>query len=94
MDSIRMYLADGTLPLDPKEADRMKKGANWFILYGEMLYKCSYAHPLLRCVTLEMDKRSLTKSTREFAAHILAGVHSQSLLSKLATSGPFYARVL
>ena len=62
MDPIQMYLADGTLPAVPKEADRVKKQANWFILYDGILYKCSCAQPLLRCVTPEMGKKSSKNS--------------------------------
>ena len=57
MDPIRAYLADGTLPKDSKEADRVKRQANWFILYDGILYKRSFAQPLLHCITPKMGKR-------------------------------------
>jgi len=47
MDPIRTYLANGTLPADPKEADPVKHRSNWFILYEGILYKRSFAQPLL-----------------------------------------------
>lgn len=53
MDPIVVYLSDGTLPSERKEAERVKKRAEWFILYKGILYKRSYARPLLRCVTPE-----------------------------------------
>ena len=59
MDPIRMYLADEMLPPDPKEANRAKRRANWFILYDGILYKRSYARPLLRYMTPEMGKKVL-----------------------------------
>jgi len=43
MDSIRVYFTDGTLPTDPKEAEHLKRWSNWFILYGGVLYKRSFA---------------------------------------------------
>ena len=59
MDPIRAYLTDGTLPLNPKEVDRVKKRSNWFILYEGILYKRSFAQPLLSCVTTEHGKMIL-----------------------------------
>jgi len=59
MEPIRAYLTDGTLPSDPKEADKVKKRSNWFILYKGILYKKSFAQTLLRCVTLEEGRRVL-----------------------------------
>ena len=59
MDPIREYLIDGTLSADPKEANQVKQGSNWFILYDELLYKRSFARPLLCHVTPEMGKKIL-----------------------------------
>jgi len=59
VDPIRTYLANGTLPADPKEADRVKRWSSWFILYEGILYKRSFAQPLLHCVTPEMGKKIL-----------------------------------
>ena len=53
MEPIHTYLTDGTLPSDPKEADKVKKRSNWFILYEGILYKRSFTWSLLRCVTPE-----------------------------------------
>jgi len=59
MEPIRVYLADGTLPEDPKEAEKVKKRSNWFILCEGILYKRSFARPHLRCVTPADGKRIL-----------------------------------
>jgi len=59
MDHIRVYLTKGKLLSDPKEADEVKKRSNWFILYEGILYKRSFARPLLRCVTPEDGRRVL-----------------------------------
>jgi len=59
MEPIRAYLADGTLPTDAKEAEKVKKRSNWFILYEGILYKRSFARPLLRCVTPADGQRIL-----------------------------------
>jgi len=57
MDSIRVYLVKDTLPRDSMEAGRVKRWANWFILYDEILYKGSCTLPLLHCVILEVGIR-------------------------------------
>ena len=54
-----MYLTNGTLPSDSKEVVKVKKRSNWFILYEGILYKRSFARPLLRCVTPEDGKKIL-----------------------------------
>ena len=59
MDPLCAYLADGTLPSDSKEANRIKRQANWFILYDRILHKRSYARPLLRYITPEVGKKIL-----------------------------------
>ena len=59
MDPIRTYLADDKLPSDYKEADRIKRRVNWFILYDGILYKRSFTRSLLRCLTPEVGKKIL-----------------------------------
>jgi len=59
MGPIFAYLADGTLPANSKETHRVKRWSNWFILYERILYKRSFARPLLRCVTPDEGKRIL-----------------------------------
>ena len=59
MDPICAYPTDGTFPSYSKEADKVKKMSNWFILYEGILYKISFARPLLRCVTPEDGKKIL-----------------------------------
>lgn len=38
---------------DIKEAEWVKKRTEWFILHNDILYKQSYACPLLHCLTFE-----------------------------------------
>ena len=59
-----------------------------------ILYKRSYARPLLRCVTPEMRQKVLDEIHEQFAAHILASVRLRSLLSELAIIGTLYTKVL
>ncbi|XP_015953524.1 uncharacterized protein LOC107477943 [Arachis duranensis] len=47
---ILQYLLDGTLPLDPKEGNRIKReAANYTIVAGQ-LYKRGFSQPLLKCI--------------------------------------------
>lgn len=52
-EPIVKYLQDGQLPSDSKEADRIKTAAKWFLWHDGHLYKKSFTHPLLKCVTPE-----------------------------------------
>jgi len=59
IEPICAYLTDGMMPSYPKEADKVKKRSNWFILFQGILYERSFARPLLRCVTPEEGRRVL-----------------------------------
>ncbi|XP_021851117.1 uncharacterized protein [Spinacia oleracea] len=53
MNHIVAYKRSQELPEDEKEAAQVKKRAEWFVWYEENLYKKSYTHPLLKCITPE-----------------------------------------
>ena len=53
MDLIVKFKRDNQLPEDPKEADSIRKRSEWFVWYEGNLYKKSYTHPLLKCITPE-----------------------------------------
>ena len=78
MEPTRAYLADGTLPSDPKEANKVKKRSNWFILYEGIIYKRSCAQALLWCVTLVEEKRIL-EELHEGIRSTHAGGHSLAI---------------
>ena len=59
MDPLVSYLRDGTLPLNPKDVNRIEKKAQWFTLYEGILYKKAFAHPLLRCTTPDEGRKIL-----------------------------------
>ena len=71
MDSLVSYLRDGTLPSDPKDANRIRKKAQWFTLYEGVLYKKAFAQPLLRCATPDEGRKILEEiHDGECGAHI------------------------
>lgn len=53
MKEVVRHLRDGVLPKDNKEAEWIKHKARWFLWHEDQLYKKSFTHPLLKCVTLE-----------------------------------------
>ena len=73
MEPIRAYLADGTLPTDAKEAEKIKKWSNWFVLYEGILYKRSFARPLLRCIPPGEGKQVLEELHKGICSSHLGG---------------------
>ena len=70
MDPLVSYLRDGTLPPDPKDANRIEK-AQCFTLYEGILYKKAFSHPLLRCTTPDEGRKILEEIHEgECGAHI------------------------
>ncbi|KAL0415865.1 UNVERIFIED_CONTAM: hypothetical protein Slati_3418400 [Sesamum latifolium] len=58
------WIEEGLLPENRWEADRLKTRATRFIIQEHILYKKSYTHPLLRCLSTEEG------------IHILQEIHS------------------
>ena len=50
VDPLIIYLRDGVLPQDAKEARKLRNQASRYILYEGKLYKRSYSLPLLKCL--------------------------------------------
>jgi len=71
MDPLVSYLRDGTLPLDLKDANRIEKKSQWFMLYEGVLYEKAFAQPLLRCTTPDEGHKILEEIHEgECGAHI------------------------
>lgn len=51
MDEIIEFKQTGILPLDPKKAKYVKRRDTWFVYWNGQLYKKSFSHPLLKCIT-------------------------------------------
>ena len=80
MDPFCTHLTDGTLPADPKEADRVRKRMNWFIIYEKILYKKSFPRPLLRCVTSK-ERRKILEELHEGICSTHAGGHALAVMT-------------
>ena len=53
MDPIWDYLVDGTLPIDPKEASKLRTRSAGFTIHRGTLYKRGFSTPILKCVGKE-----------------------------------------
>ena len=73
MEPIRTYLAEGVLPTDAKEAEKIKKRSNWFVLYEGILYKRSFARPLLRCISPAEGRQVLEELHQGICSSHLGG---------------------
>ncbi|XP_073121472.1 uncharacterized protein [Henckelia pumila] len=47
------YLKEGKLPEDPREARRLKLKSSRYVLIEEVLYRRSFAGPLIRCLSYQ-----------------------------------------
>jgi len=94
MDPVRAYLVDATLPADSKEADRVKKKANWFILYDRVLYKHSYTCPLLRYVTPEMGQKVLEEIHEGVSSAHIRGCALVVTAMQTVYISPLYTKML
>ncbi|XP_048501500.1 uncharacterized protein LOC104893263 [Beta vulgaris subsp. vulgaris] len=45
------YKLKGELPADPMAAKKLRRQANWYVIYQNELYKKSFSLPLLKCAT-------------------------------------------
>ena len=60
MEDLIGYLRDGLLPPVEKEADSLKRKAEWFIWHEGHLYKKSYTHPLREITSCGKYIREIT----------------------------------
>ena len=51
MDPFIQYFKHSILPEDPAQLPLFMKKLKWFEFFEDTLYKKSYTHPLLKCVT-------------------------------------------
>ena len=71
MDPFVYFLRDGTLPLNPKEAQKIRHQAPRYILYEGNLYKMSFSLPLLNYLHSFKAESALWKVHEEICGNHL-----------------------
>ena len=91
MDPICDYLVDGTLPIDPKEASKLKTRSARFTIHRGTLYKRGFLTPILKCVGKE-DANYVLREVHEG----ICGNHigARSLAAKTLRQGYYWPTIL
>ena len=88
MEPLIRYLQQDIHPNDELEAQIQRKKGKWFEFYDGTLYKKSYTHPLLKCVTLE-EGNYILREIHEGACGIHQGVR---IVINKALKSEYYRR--
>ncbi|XP_057545947.1 uncharacterized protein LOC130824940 [Amaranthus tricolor] len=81
------YLRNQTLPQDKSQANMLQKKARWFELHEGTLYKKSYTHPLLKCVSPE-EGNYILREIHEGGCGVHQGV--RTVIGKVLRSGYYW----
>ncbi|XP_057520371.1 uncharacterized protein LOC130800739 [Amaranthus tricolor] len=81
------FLQNQTLPQDENQAKVLQRKARWFELYEGTLYKKSYTHPLLKCVSPE-EGNYILREVHEGGCGIHQGV--RTVIGKVLRSGYYW----
>ncbi|XP_057529843.1 uncharacterized protein LOC130808384 [Amaranthus tricolor] len=87
MEPYIKYLQNQMLPQDEGQAKILQKRAGWFELHEGTLYKKSYTHPLLRCVSPE-EGNYILQEIHEGGCGIHQGV--QTVIGKVLRNGYYW----
>ena len=91
MDPIWDYLVDGTLPINSKEASKLRTRSARFTIHQGTLYKRGFLTPILKCVGKE-DAHYVLKEVHEG----ICGNHieARSLAAKTLRHGYYWPTIL
>ena len=87
MEPYIKYLQNQTLPQDENQAKMLQKTARWFALHEGTLYKKSYTHPLLKCVSPE-EGNYILREIHEGGCGIHQGV--RTVIGKVLKNGYYW----
>ncbi|XP_057518009.1 uncharacterized protein LOC130798929 [Amaranthus tricolor] len=87
MEPYIKFLQNQTLPHDENQAKMLQKKARWFELHEGTLYKKSYTHPLLKCVSPE-EGNYILREIHEGGCGIHQGV--RTVIGKILRSGYYW----
>ena len=91
MDCIWDFLVDGTLPIDPKEASKLRTRSARFTIHRGTPYKRDFSTPIIKCVGKE-DTNYVLKEVHEG----ICGNHigARSLATKTLRQGYYWPIIL
>ena len=91
MDPIWDYLVDGTVPIDPKEAFKLRTRSARFTIHQGTLYKRGFLTPILKC----MGKEDVNYVLREVHEGICGShIGARSLAAKTLRQGYYWPTIL
>jgi len=84
MTPYKCYLADGILPVEPEEGKKIKKNSAKYTLLDGELFRHSFTHLILVCVSGEQCKRIMAELHEGICGSLVGG---RSLASKVVRAG-------
>ena len=91
MDLIWDYLVDGTFPIDPKEALKLRNRLARFAIHRGTLYRRGFSTPILKCV----GKEDTNYVLREMHEGICGNhIEDRSLAAKTLRQGYYWPTIL
>jgi len=86
MTSIKAFLADGVLPIDAVEAQRIKKSSSRYTLIDGHLFRFGFSRPLLTCIEKEESNRIMSELHKGICGSHVGG---RTLLLRVLRAGYF-----
>ncbi|XP_068497486.1 uncharacterized protein [Phaseolus vulgaris] len=90
MTPYRRYLADGILPLEPKEGKKIKRNSTKYTLVDRELFRHGFTHPILVCVRRDQCTRIMVELHEGICGSHVGG---RSLASKVVRAGYYWPTV-
>ena len=79
------------LPTDPMSARKLRKQANWYVIYQNELYKKSFSLPLLKCATATEALKIMEQIHERICGNHIGG---KALALKALRAGFYWPRML
>jgi len=90
MTPYRRYLADGILPAEPEEVNKMKRNVARYTLVDGTLFRHGFTHPILTCVSGDECTRIMAELHEGICGSHVGG---RSLASKVVRAGFYWPTV-
>ena len=87
MTSIKTFLADGVLPIDTVEAQRLKKSSARYTLIDGHLFRFGFSRALLTCIEKEESNRVMSELHEGICGNHVGG---RTLLLRVLRAGYFW----